>query len=26
MGEIYNKFKNEDGFLYIEFSEINAYG
>ena len=26
MGELYAKFKSEDGFLYLQFSEINALG
>jgi len=24
--ELYNKFKSDDGFLHIEFSDVNAYG
>jgi hypothetical protein len=26
MGELYQRFKAEDGFLYLQFSEINALG
>lgn len=26
MGELYERFKAEDGFLYLQFSEINALG
>ena len=26
MGELYQKYKSEDGFLYLQFSEINALG
>jgi len=26
MGELYQKFKDEDGFLYMEFTEITSYG
>jgi len=25
-GEVYNKYKSEDGFLYVEFSDVNVYG
>ena len=26
LGELYHRFKAEDGFLYLQFSEINALG
>ena len=26
VGEVYNKYKESDGFLYIEVSDVNAYG
>ena len=26
LGELYNRYKSDDGFLYIQFSEINALG
>ena len=26
VGELYNKYKGEDGFLYVEFAELDTYG
>jgi len=26
VGEVYTKYKAEDGFLYVEFSDVNVYG